>query len=152
MPTRLNTLRTKQFRINAVLSKINEDLLRNNQPNANNLIFNYFGQRPDDEAAPGTPRIPLPEKCRFNLDRNNRLKPSCHECQVFCSYGMDQLLNPRIAIGQDDTKKELKRHFHSKSYTIEGRQFSTEQLREVLACHYEYAHNKKRPTILLIPN
>lgn len=90
--------------------------------------------------------ISRPLKCRdFNsYKRDEIFKLSCKECMAQPLILMNRLTGSDIPVGQKELKLELKAHNHAQSYLkSDGKtQYNTSELRDVMASHYKYAHNK----------
>ena len=145
-PVDFLNLRHKQDRINCAMHKIKANLSAKSLPvNSNFFEFFSLNNESTDEEMNYENNVsePIPEFCRV---KKKVKKGPCLDCKELCSLTMESILHPTNPIGQSDIYEELRIHLHLSSRKIKnGSMRRTDEAAEEFACHYVYAHGKKRP-------
>jgi hypothetical protein len=106
-----NTILAKKQRMNAALLQIKRNITERNVFNDN--FFNFFSSHIEPEEENVVVRD-KPLYCRDVLEITATKKP-CIECESVCSYLMDDILDLKNGINQNDIIAELAAHHHPKS-------------------------------------
>ena len=164
VPVNLAHLNLKRLRIAGALCRL-KHFIKSTNINAvlNEELFLIFALPSEDAVV----EVNMPQSqvrntinikpyfCR-DLYSMTKTKPSCTECQVVCSYTIENILSFQNSMKKRDIEEELKRHSHPKSRLLKVTengvdkyvQRSVMQASRELADHYKNGHGKVEPSFI----